>query len=217
MQKFNEKVELSVNGFKPAFSNYTKCMNITKYRDFQYRLLVNAIHANDRLYYWKKVTSKLCEFCEKGKQTIMHLMSECNQIKQVWNEFKQFINQHVCYKGSITLTTKTIILNSVHPDPKNVINFLVLVTKQYIYAQKCLGQKIMFKQLVENFTKLKELELYNARKDFKEFKHDRKWKIFKYSPWSQERIIILKWYVQYHSFQNLFTCHVTKKRINMLC
>ena len=42
--------------YQKAFKAIYAVTNVTKYRDFQYRLLVNAIYANNRLYYWKKST-----------------------------------------------------------------------------------------------------------------------------------------------------------------
>ena len=44
-----------------AFKNIKKLTNITKYRDFQYRLLSSDIHFNNRLYHWRIKDSNVCE------------------------------------------------------------------------------------------------------------------------------------------------------------
>ena len=61
---------VSKDDVKRAYLNIHKFTNITKYRDFQHRLLSNAIFTNERLFYWKKVLSKGCEFCNCELQTV---------------------------------------------------------------------------------------------------------------------------------------------------
>ena len=50
---------------KRCFRNLYLVTNVTKLRNFQYRLLHNKIFCNNILFYWKKVPSQCCEFCTK--------------------------------------------------------------------------------------------------------------------------------------------------------
>ena len=52
------------------------------------------------------------------------------------------------------------LLNDVHPKPKNVINLLVLVTKQYIFACKCKGCMYHIQELKTIFNSISEAERY---------------------------------------------------------
>ena len=70
MQKrFNN---FNLDKYKGAFESIYVITKVTKYRNFQYKVLQDCIYVNDRLYYWKKVKTQKCDYCE-CKQTIMHL------------------------------------------------------------------------------------------------------------------------------------------------
>ena len=51
-----------------ALKNIKKISNISKLRDFQYRIIQDVIHCNNRLFYWKIVTTQQCEFCNYQKK-----------------------------------------------------------------------------------------------------------------------------------------------------
>ena len=50
---------VSYEEYRTAFTMLHKVSDIPKYKDFQYRLLCNAIFCNNRLYYWGKVPIKI--------------------------------------------------------------------------------------------------------------------------------------------------------------
>ena len=77
--------------YQRALTSFTKITSITKYRDFKYRLLVNAIFTNNRLFYWKKVPSQKCEYCPELKQTVQHLLYDCPSVRKIWEEFLKFV------------------------------------------------------------------------------------------------------------------------------
>ena len=94
-QKFNRIVEVMDNEYLQAFANVSVTMTITKYRDFQYRLLVNDIHTNSRLFHWKITDSKICEICKKEVQTIIHLFVTCESAQKMWVKFQEYIKLNV--------------------------------------------------------------------------------------------------------------------------
>ena len=77
--------------------------------------------------------------------------------------------------GTISCSPTDIILNSMVPGKGNVINFLCLITKQFIYAQKCLGNKPSFPALEVKIRHIENLEKYIAKKNEKLNTHYRKW------------------------------------------
>ena len=180
--KMSRKIELEKNEYVQAFKNIYKVTNVTKYRDFQYRLLVDAIHTNDRLYYWKKVTSQQCEICGMAKQTIKHLLWECHCIQKIWTQTKAYIDSWLDPEQQRVLEYNdiTIFLNLVHPKAGHISNFIVLIVKQYIYAQKCLGQPIKFLDIVYKIENMYQIERYNASKTGKQKKHNEKWSSYNY-------------------------------------
>ena len=189
IQKHNDKIDQMYKNFikkipkveyatcQKAFENLYKVTNITKYRDFQYRLLVNNIYTNERLYHWKIKNSKKCDFCIAENQSIVHLLIECPMAKKAWTEIREFITK--CTEidtAMLTFTNENIILNLVHPKAGHIVNFMVLVTKQYIFAQKCLEKSYNGKEIIEKIEGLYNVERYNAFKQNNVKKHIDKWK-----------------------------------------
>ena len=74
-EKFSKHVNLTYEEYSQAYSDNRLLTKVTKFRDFQYRLLANAIHTNDQLYHWKIVDTKICEYCKEKIQTPVHLFA----------------------------------------------------------------------------------------------------------------------------------------------
>ena len=117
------------NIFNANFSvNY-----ITKYRDFQYRLLQNAIHANDRLYHWKIVNSQKCDYCENPKQNVQHLLYDCKVAQNIWQELYKFIKECMIVEaGTIEINYHNVFINRIHPKYGHIVNLICLIIKQSI-------------------------------------------------------------------------------------
>ena len=90
------KEDVSIEECSKAFLNIKKIMHMVKLRDFQYRLLCNAVFANDRLFYWKKVNSQFCDICNQSvKQTTYHMLYDCITVRKIWINMHQFIKKIV--------------------------------------------------------------------------------------------------------------------------
>ena len=161
VNKLSKWFETDGNDIQQAYLDIYKITNMVKYRDFQYRLLSNAIFTNDRLYYWKKTITQRCDYCNCDKQTTLHLLWYCPMTQALWSKIETFIkNDLKIYE--IEMSCKKVILNNVHQNPRNLINFIVLVAKQYIFAAKCKGTPMCYEQFMHVFVKLYEVKRYNA-------------------------------------------------------
>ena len=83
-------------------------------------------------------------------------------------------------RGSLTdariqLTARNIIFNSVVAPRNSVVNLLCLVTKQFIYSQRCLGNAIIFAKLKTFFRQYENIEKYISIKNGNFAKHCAKW------------------------------------------
>ena len=144
---------------RTQFRNISGITHITKYRNFQYRLLHNKIFCNVQLVYWAKVESNICNLCNAEKQTIIHLLVECKQSKDIWENFhKTFLND----EAQKPITFENVLFNNVCENSNHIINFLVLITKQYIYRCKCQNDKISWNALLAEYKLIKRTEIYNA-------------------------------------------------------
>ena len=148
--------------------------NITKYRSFQYRILQRGIVTNIQLSRWNVITSELCTFCGEQRETILHLFCHCPIVFRLWSELREYIWQEYNTR-EIEITPTTIILNRIHKSRNHAINFICLVTKQYIYKTRCLQQEINFKALRSQIKSVETLEKYIAVKNMRLRVHEKKW------------------------------------------
>ena len=175
-QKFNKIVPLLQQEYQKAFQNLYKVTNITKYRDFQYCLLVCNIYTNNKLYHWNIVNSKQCDYCELEKQMVTHLLYNCPVTLQKWEEFEVYVHSKMPQvNGTLEINCKNVILNLIHPKPMHVINFLALVLKQHIFAMKCMAEKVEFAEVLAKYKRLQNIERYNAGVTNCVRKHESKW------------------------------------------
>ena len=68
--------------------NYQRCFlylhkltRVTKYKDFQYRLLLMKIPTNVDLCKWKLKDNDQCTFCGMMPETLAHLFIDCEFVK----------------------------------------------------------------------------------------------------------------------------------------
>ena len=175
-QLFYKKVELELDEYLQAFINLRIVTDITKFRDFQYRLLTNNIYTNNILFYWKKTKSKVCDFCKKLDQTVPHMLIECEVVQKIWQEFKTFCNKCINTNMSILrFQKKEIMLNLVHPKPCNVVNFMALIIKQYLFYSKCNQSIPLFREAIARIEMIYKIEKASVLRDNKGFKKFEKW------------------------------------------
>ena len=162
----------NVTEYSKHFKRVYAITNITKFRNFQYRLLLNKVFCNDLLVHWGKVTSNTCEFCNSAKQTIMHLLYECTTTNEILQELSGKLNEK---NIKIELSFRNILFNEVHESTKHVTNFIILVFKQYIYRCKCMGIKPTYLQLKAEIKLAWKIESNTALKHDKVSKSEHKW------------------------------------------
>ena len=132
MEGWNVRLNTNIDleSFLKLFVQLYKITDITKLRNFQYRLLLNKIFVNETLFKWKIVKSEECELCKRHKQSITHLLYSCPQIIKIW----QFVQK---LTGVNKFTAIEIIFNNTS---SKINNLLILCVKDHIFQQKCLGQ-----------------------------------------------------------------------------
>ena len=172
--ELGEEYQDALVDFAKAHVDIYRITNITKYRSFQYRLLQRGLVTNIQLQKWGIKDSKLCSFCKQDTETILHLLYYCPIVKELWDDLVQMIYLEYQVK-EVRLAPTNVIFNTIIPQGKHVGNFLCLVLKQYIYAQKCLSvmpSKYQFRLLVK---RIECIEKYIAVKNDKINIHMMKW------------------------------------------
>ena len=158
--------------FSKCFVNLYKITNVTKLRDFQFRLLHKRIPSKKELCHWGIKQTNNCDYCD-GLEDIKHLLYECPYIEEIWNHWVEYI----CIKHGVEveLSFGKVILNEFHPHPSNIVNLKGLILKQLIYRYNCCGIKLNFSAYLAEIRLCESIEMYNARKNNKVSFHQTKW------------------------------------------
>ena len=115
------------------------------------------------------------------RETVAHLLWECNEGKKLWSLFVKWFNY--IHKLNIQLNRDTVILNNYRCDSLSMaeleyVNLCILITKQYIYAQKCLGNTLKCDQLIAKIFEINVIENVIASRTNATVKYNLKWKLF---------------------------------------
>ena len=166
-------LEYEEENHRKAFKNLYKVTTIVKLRNFQFRLLHNKIFCNDVLFYWKKVNSQECEFCENcTKQNIIHLLYNCENSRKIWGKLENWMR--TCDEN-IEINLSNVIYNSIHPNANSVFNVIVLATKFFIFRCKCQNKQPSYGNLEFYLDEMMEIEKYIAKNTNQYRKFEKKW------------------------------------------
>lgn len=174
-------INISDKQFQKYFANIYSTTISTKYRDFQYRLLIGNIITNRLLFLWKLKDSQLCSLCNLEVEDEIHLFCECVNIQPLLECLKCYIQTHdqqnifscLCWQNG------KIIFNLVHPKPGSVINLLILIFKQYIYRCRCMNTPLIADQLIYEIESVYTIEHMLAQSSNKMRCHVEKWSVIK--------------------------------------
>ena len=87
----DDRVDIDMETYKVCFKELYVITNVTKLRDFQYRLLLGKVFTGELLYNWNVIDSPLCYFCQEENETVVHLFMECKFIQEIWNTIKNIL------------------------------------------------------------------------------------------------------------------------------
>ena len=173
--KWHNEIDLveDLNDYQEQFKAIYKTTNIVKYRSFQYRLLQRGLVTGVQLAAWKLVENDLCYFCQVERETVIHLLYTCQQANTLWQEVAQYVQNK--YNIQMIINPRTVILNRVAENVYHIANFICLVTKQYIYSQRCLKGVLSIHALKTKIRELESIEKYISLKNNTISKHIAKW------------------------------------------
>ena len=170
--------ELQDAGVEPKtlFQNVQKTCKSVKYNSFQYRLLHRTVITNVHLQKWGILDTDKCSFCGMERELYQHLFYGCNKVKAIWESVERLCRQldpRHCKNNRFDYSN--VILNTVNPSRSSVSNTIVLVAKQYIYAQRCLKNPLDKFELKGRILKCRNIEKYQAVKNDDIQKYLKKW------------------------------------------
>ena len=110
--------------------------NNTRLRDFQYKVLNNALYLNKHIFIFKLSDTKLCSFCNQEDETDINLFANCSKSKALWDRLKKH------FKDTINLPwlkAQSAIFGFLQTDKELILilNYLLLLFKYYWYVSRC--------------------------------------------------------------------------------
>ena len=148
---------ITVDEWWHMYPNILTYIKSTKLRTFHYKVLNRALTTNVRRNKWDSAISPLCEFCNTCPETLSHLLVYCQHVEQIWVCFARFCKHLLDIE--IELTEELILFNNYSGQHKSLINLLLMIVKQYIYATKCKAQELNFYTCVSKIA-----DWYNVEK-----------------------------------------------------
>ena len=115
--------KLYLNKFSRLYT-YTKR---TKYRDFQYRLLLRKIVTNVDLYQRGIIKSQDCSFCDREPETLQHLFCGCEKIQSILNSL--FMEHGDENNIELNWSVESILFSHIHDTDSHVFNLLCTFMK----------------------------------------------------------------------------------------
>lgn len=172
---------LNEKDFLKQFRNLYGHTIATKFRDFQFKLLMGVLVTNRKLVLYQIADSELCSFCGQFVEEEIHLFCKCTKIRHLWEALKQYIQDNMTsdVDGMLVWSDRNIIFSSVHPQATNAINFLVTIVKRLIYVARCTGHIPRTEHLFREIEEVFQFESNIAHRKQKLKRHVEKWSTLK--------------------------------------
>ena len=177
--KWQQELEcqLDYDSYLKKYLIINKCSNIAKLRSFQYRIVTKTLVTNMHLYHWGIKSTNKCYYCNREKETITHLLYDCPTVNSFWGQVHALIkSRFLCNQDKVIINKQNIIWNEVVKLSMHVANFVVLLAKHYIYAQRCKEEDITMLQFEARVNNYRNIEKYIAIKNSKVDKYVKKWR-----------------------------------------
>ena len=147
---------------------------VTKLRYFQFRILSNRLVTKYERAKWDNTVNPNCEECAMS-DTVVHILINCQKAQKLWKALNRWL-QYMC-NTQIKIDRSIIILNNYKGKHQWIVNTIILLTKQYLYATYCMKEQCKFINLLSKIRELQQAERELAVSTGKLTKHNKKWKI----------------------------------------
>lgn len=158
------------------FKKINKISMSTKLRFFQFRVLSKSLITNVRVAKWDPLVSENCTFCHQYKETVVHLLFECNFARKIWTALTKWFKYF--HAINIVFTAQICILNDFNKRNSALINNTILITKFYLYKCKTRKSLPVFQHLIKEISFIKNIEYTIAVKNDKLYRFARRWDDF---------------------------------------
>ena len=132
-----------------------------KLQSFHYAIVHRFFPCNLYLSKWKENTTSCCEHCNQNEiDTISHYFVYCQKINSLWTTLETWCNTRI-QEPYIKLNCEDIILGTSCPGKYNeLINFVILQMKWFIYCKKLNKEEATFREFLHVLDNRLNIEKY---------------------------------------------------------
>ena len=107
----------------------------TKLRFFQYRIVNRKLTTNIKTAKWNTQLSTYCSFCNAFQEIVRHLPYDCHKVKAIWRVLQIWLSRKHISVG--TFSCESVAFCNYTGANASLVNIMLFIFKQYIYAQNC--------------------------------------------------------------------------------
>lgn len=149
-----------------------------KLRFFQYRLTHRKLTTNYLRSKYDASASPLCIFCNYHNETVSHMLWHCPKVQSFWKNLFKWL-KYTCKIDLLKdIDAYQLLLNMYKGKHGQLINTILLITKQYIYRTKCQKGNLNLMSLITQICHYQKIEAEIAKDKNISPKHERKWALF---------------------------------------
>ena len=122
--------------------------------------------------------SRNCTFCQTYPEMVVQLLYECNHNRAIWNAPSKWAKRKQITFNQENVSLENIIFCNFAGENHKLVNTLILIFKQYIYAMKCKKNSPLFIDTLSRVVQFQKIEYRIAMITKKVANHCEKWKPF---------------------------------------
>ena len=127
-----------------SYNDTIKNIKEVKLQEFQFKVNNHILVTKSFLHKTNKVDNDRCTFCGLGTKTIIHVLFSCNKVKEFWLVMKNWLR--IQANVILHLTIKNAIF--VKQENNELLNYILLLGKYFIYKTKFLANSIRLEKLI---------------------------------------------------------------------
>ena len=153
-------IEVDIDKYLEGFKILHECTKISKFRDFQYRLLLDKVTLNAQLKEWGVVDNDMCTFCNTEMETPRHIFYRCLRVRPLIEYFYD-----LCWVGSIDFSENEadFLFCTFADSMDHILNFVNIFLKQYVYSARCQNKQVNISEFIVKLQSLHDIELSIAK------------------------------------------------------
>ena len=140
-------VQMHEDTWWSLYPNFVKYIRPAKLQDFQFRLLQRALTTNIIRNKWNETVSLKCTFCKMTNETLIYLLCNCDCVKKLWMAMEKLCKTLI--QVNVKINNEIVIFNNYQGPQKQIVNLMVIIMKQHIYASKCFEKIPIFTDYVQ--------------------------------------------------------------------